>query len=164
MDLISGASAHAKSHAGFYDQVDNHFTNSFLGMLLVSSLTTELPSILRDNPVFIEQDEMYTWVLHIGSIKLVVESGTDIAVHVHTNEGQRCGLLIYIWQTDADSTLTAEFQMVGEYGRVTEFKVPLPRTLGHPLCAMLADLKRIINHSDEKNVATRLKEWASAQT
>src|SRR5438105_2135625 len=105
MDLVSEANLHARSHMELYNEVGEYFVNSFLGMLIVYGLTTDLASIIRDNPVFVEQDDMYTWVLHIGSIKLVLNNGTDIAVHAHTNEGQRCGLLIYIWQIGADTTL-----------------------------------------------------------
>lgn len=164
MSLVSEANDHARTRMGFYGEVEKHFKNSFLGMLLVRGITEDLAGIIRDNPVFVEQDDgTCTWVLHIGSIKLLVKDATDIAVHVHTNEGQRCGLLIYIWQTDVDATLTAEFQMIGDFGRTTEFKVPLPATLGHPLCAMLSELKRIINHSTDDNVSAKIKAWAKKQ-
>ncbi len=164
MSLVSEANDHARTRMGFYGEVEKHFKNSFFGMLLVSGITTDLAGILRNNPILLEDtDDMYNTVLHIGSIKLAVRNGSDIAVHIHAHEGQRCGVLVYIWQTDADAALSAEFQMIGEFGRTTEFKVSLPATLGHPLCAMLAELKRIINHSNERNLGANVKAWASTQ-
>ena len=164
MSLVSEANDHATTRTGFYGEVEKHFANSFFGMLLVHGITADLAGIIRDNPVLEEDtDDMYNTVLHIGSIKLVVHNGSDIAVHVHTNERQRCGLLVYIWQTSTDATLTAEFLMISDFGRTTEFKVPLPATLGHPLYATLSEIKQIINNSNEKNVTSNLKDWAARQ-
>lgn len=163
-DEIDVANAHARATPNFYAQVERNFTDSYLGMLVVRGLTTDLANIIQKNLVLIDpNNDTLSRVFHIGSIKLLVKDREHIAVHVHTNEGQRCGLLVYIWHSDADATLTAEFQMIGNGGRSTEFKVPLPGTLGHPICEMLAELKRIICQNTDANVDTKIKAWAAKQ-
>lgn len=163
MSLLSEASIQARQNAGLYNEVESHFTNSFFGMLLVRGITSDIASIIRDNPFFNEQDG-YTFVFHIGSIKLLYNSEKgNIAVVVHTNEGGRCGVQAYIWHTEAEPFLSAEFVVVSESGS-SEFRVPLPETVGHRLWEILGEIKRtIMVENRPKRIHAALKRWAAEQ-